>query len=130
MTQLSRAPVRVPINPKTGEDHRENLPLMSIEPDLNRRWWDERAALHGQDSFYDTAGFLQGRSTLHRLDHELAGGVTGRALIHLQCHTDMDTLSWLRAGAARRPADPRHHRADRHTGTPRITQKGPLWTKF
>ena len=73
---------------------------MSIGPDLNRRWWDERAALHGQDAVYDTTGFLSGRSTLYRLDHELAGDVTGRSLIHLQCHTGMDTLSWLRAGAA------------------------------
>jgi SAM-dependent methyltransferase len=73
---------------------------MSIGPDLNRRWWDERATLHGQDEFYDTAGFLAGQSTLYRLDHELVGDVTGRSLIHLQCHTGMDTLSWLRAGAS------------------------------
>ena len=73
---------------------------MSIEPDVNRHWWNERAALHGQDAVYDTAGFLAGRSTLFRLDHELVGDVTGRRLIHLQCHTGMDTLSWLRAGAS------------------------------
>lgn len=72
---------------------------MTSEPDLNRRWWDERAALHGQDAVYDTKGFLSGASTLYRLDHELVGDVTGRDLIHLQCHTGMDTLSWLRAGA-------------------------------
>jgi ubiquinone/menaquinone biosynthesis C-methylase UbiE len=74
---------------------------MSIEPEINQPWWDERAALHGQDAVYDTAGFLDGRSTLYRLDHELVGEVAGRHLIHLQCHTGMDTLSWLRAGAAR-----------------------------
>jgi SAM-dependent methyltransferase len=69
--------------------------------DLNREWWDERAALHGQDDrVYDTASFLGGRSTLKRADHELAGDVTGLSVIHLQCHTGMDTLSWLRAGAA------------------------------
>jgi ubiquinone/menaquinone biosynthesis C-methylase UbiE len=73
---------------------------MPIDSELNRNWWDERAALHGQDAVYDTAGFLDGRSTLYRLDHELVGEVTGRSLIHLQCHTGMDTLSWLRAGAA------------------------------
>ena len=73
---------------------------MPTDPDLNRHWWDERAALHGQDAVYDTAGFLAGRSTLYRLDHDLVGDVAGRSLIHLQCHTGMDTLSWLRAGAA------------------------------
>ena len=66
---------------------------------VNRSWWNERAAVHGQDDVYDTRGFLAGRSTLYRLDLEVTGDVTGRDLIHLQCHTGMDTLSWLRAGA-------------------------------
>ena len=65
---------------------------------VNRSWWNERA-LHGQDDFYDTRGFLAGRSTLHRLDLDVTGEVTGCELIHLQCHTGMDTLSWLRTGA-------------------------------
>jgi SAM-dependent methyltransferase len=72
---------------------------MRHDSDLNRQWWNERAALHGQDAVYDTAGFLDGRSTLFRLDHEVVGDVSGRHLIHLQCHTGLDTLSWLRAGA-------------------------------
>ncbi len=66
---------------------------------VNREWWDERAALHGQDRYYDTAGFLAGASTLYPLDHRTTGDVTGLDLVHLQCHTGMDTLSWLRAGA-------------------------------
>ena len=68
---------------------------------VNRSWWNERAAVHGQDDVYDRRGFLAGRSTLYRLDLDLdvTGDVTGRDLIHLQCHTGMDTLSWLRAGA-------------------------------
>lgn len=67
--------------------------------DVNRHWWNERAALHGQDRVYDTRGFLSGGSTLDDLDRDLTGDVTGLDLIHLQCHTGMDTLSWLRAGA-------------------------------
>jgi len=69
--------------------------------DVNRAWWDERAALHGQDDIYDTRGFLAGAATLYALDREVAGDVTGLDLLHLQCHTGMDTLSWLRVGAAR-----------------------------
>ena len=52
-----------------------------------------------KNDVYDTRGFLAGRSTLYRLDLDVTGDVTGRDLIHLQCHTGMDTLSWLRAGA-------------------------------
>lgn len=68
--------------------------------DENLSWWQERAALHGQDRVYDTQAFLAGASTLHALDRRLVGDVTGRQLVHLQCHTGMDTLSWLREGAA------------------------------
>jgi SAM-dependent methyltransferase len=67
--------------------------------DVNREWWNERAALHGQDRVYDTGGFLAGRSTLYQLDRQLLGDLTGRDVVHLQCHTGMDTLSLLRAGA-------------------------------
>lgn len=73
----------------------------AAEVNLNRFWWDERAALHGQDGIYDMKGFRAGASTLHALDREIAGDVTGLDVIHLQCHTGMDTLSWLRVGAAR-----------------------------
>lgn len=69
--------------------------------DVNRAWWDERAELHGEDETYNTSRFLAGASTLHDLDREIVGDVTGLDLIHLQCHTGMDTLSWLQAGAAR-----------------------------
>jgi SAM-dependent methyltransferase len=65
----------------------------------NRDWWNERAELHGQDQVYDTSGFLAGGSTLYDLDRDLIGDVTGLDVIHLQCHTGMDTLSLLRAGA-------------------------------
>lgn len=68
--------------------------------EVNRLWWDERAALHGQDAIYDTEGFLGGAITLYRLDREVAGEVSGQDVVHLQCHTGMDALSWLRVGAA------------------------------
>jgi SAM-dependent methyltransferase len=69
--------------------------------ELNRAWWDERAALHGQDGrVYDTSEFIAGAGTLKAVDYELVGDVSGLDVIHLQCHTGMDTLSWLRAGAS------------------------------
>ncbi len=66
---------------------------------VNRAWWDERAGLHGKDRVYDTAGFLAGNSRLRQLEVEVAGNVHGQDVVHLQCHTGMDTLSWLRVGA-------------------------------
>jgi 2-polyprenyl-3-methyl-5-hydroxy-6-metoxy-1,4-benzoquinol methylase len=66
---------------------------------LNKRSWDERAAIHGQDRVYDTAGFLAGANVLRELDMRLAGDVVNRDLLHLQCHFGLDTLSWARLGA-------------------------------
>lgn len=68
---------------------------------VSRDWWDERAALHGQDQVYDTASFLAGSSTLYDLDRGVLGDLAGQNVVHLQCHTGMDTLSLLRAGARR-----------------------------
>ncbi|WP_405866984.1 class I SAM-dependent methyltransferase [Streptomyces sp. NBC_00005] len=69
---------------------------------LNRALWDERARIHGStpaDRFYDVESFLAGHQTLYGLERELAGDVTGKELLHLQCHFGMDTLNWARLGA-------------------------------
>jgi SAM-dependent methyltransferase len=66
---------------------------------LNRPNWDERAEIHGQDGYYDTAAFLAGGSSLREAETSLAGDVRSRKLLHLQCHTGLDTLSWARRGA-------------------------------
>ncbi|NUP01023.1 MAG: class I SAM-dependent methyltransferase [Nonomuraea sp.] len=68
----------------------------------NRALWDVRAQVHGttaEDRFYDVEAFLAGRQTLYALERRLAGDVTGKDLLHLQCHFGMDTLSWARLGA-------------------------------
>jgi SAM-dependent methyltransferase len=69
--------------------------------DANRAHWDELAAHHPKTEFYDVEAFLDGESSLDPV--ELDGGkpVAGRSLLHLQCHFGMDTLSWVREGAAR-----------------------------
>ncbi|WP_411150919.1 class I SAM-dependent methyltransferase [Streptomyces sp. A30] len=69
---------------------------------LNRALWDQRARIHGSsptDRFYDVEAFLAGRQTLYAIERELAGDVTGKDLLHLQCHFGMDTLNWARLGA-------------------------------
>ncbi|MEV0172683.1 class I SAM-dependent methyltransferase [Streptomyces sp. NPDC050803] len=69
--------------------------------DANRAHWDERVPLHASGDYYDLDGFRAGADPLR--DFELAeiGDVTGRSLLHLQCHLGLDTLSWARRGAAR-----------------------------
>ena len=48
---------------------------------------------------YDLEGFKAGRCALMEIDRREVGEVSGRSLLHLQCHFGMDTLSWARRGA-------------------------------
>ena len=56
-------------------------------------------AIHFASRFYDVEGFRKGRSSLLPVEVEEMGDVTGKALLHLQCHFGLDTLSWARNGA-------------------------------
>lgn len=70
---------------------------------VNRRLWDAWTAVHATGSFYDLERFRLGGVRLR--DHEVAavraavgGDLTGKRLLHLQCHFGIDTLSWARLG--------------------------------
>lgn len=66
---------------------------------LNRENWDERVGIHAASEFYDLPAFRAGASTLRSFEREDVGEVSGRGLLHLQCHMGQDTLSWARLGA-------------------------------
>ncbi|MBN1592989.1 MAG: class I SAM-dependent methyltransferase [Candidatus Coatesbacteria bacterium] len=65
----------------------------------NREFWDKLTEIHVSSKFYDVEGFKRGRCTLNPTTIEELGDVTGKSLLHLQCHFGMDTLSWARRGA-------------------------------
>ena len=66
----------------------------------NRDLWNEITSIHVASDFYDVEGFKQGRSSmLYPIELEEMGNVSGKSLLHLQCHFGMDTLSWARLGA-------------------------------
>lgn len=66
---------------------------------LNRANWDDRVPVHLASSFYDLDAFRAGAESLHSFEPAEVGDVTGRRLVHLQCHIGLDTLSWARRGA-------------------------------
>ena len=66
---------------------------------LNRENWDDRVGIHAASEFYDISGFRAGKSTLRSFEAGEVGEVSGRSLVHLQCHMGQDTLSWARLGA-------------------------------
>src|SRR4051794_957742 len=66
---------------------------------LNRAWWDGVVETHVNSESYLTKAFREGGDTLHPIESEEIGDVTGKKLVHLQCHFGLDTLSLARRGA-------------------------------
>jgi len=67
--------------------------------DANRKRWDERVHHNAVSRFYDLKGFKEGNTSLKRIEIEELGDVSGKSILHLQCHFGMDTLSLARMGA-------------------------------
>jgi len=67
--------------------------------ELNRAMWNERVPLHLASRLYDVAAFKKGKSSLRAFEEEELGAVSGKQLVHLQCHIGLDTISWARKGA-------------------------------
>jgi hypothetical protein len=66
----------------------------------NQAAWDARVGIHAASAFYDVAGFKAGALSLTAMEQEHLGPITGRSVLHLQCHFGLDTLSLTRLGAA------------------------------
>jgi SAM-dependent methyltransferase len=67
--------------------------------EANRASWDERVPIHVSGEFYDVAAFKAGEERLQPFEIAEVGDVSGKDLLHLQCHFGIDTLSWARRGA-------------------------------
>jgi SAM-dependent methyltransferase len=67
--------------------------------EANRANWDERVPIHASGEFYDVASFKAGEERLQSFEVAEVGDVSGKDLLHLQCHFGIDTLSWARRGA-------------------------------
>ncbi|MDF1811506.1 MAG: class I SAM-dependent methyltransferase [Verrucomicrobiales bacterium] len=66
---------------------------------LNKSAWDKRTGIHFVSEMYDVDGFLNGNTSLKEIELSEVGDVSGKTLLHLQCHFGLDTLSWARKGA-------------------------------
>jgi SAM-dependent methyltransferase len=71
----------------------------------NRDHWDERVPIHVSGEFYDVASFKAGQERLQPFEIAEVGDVSGKDLLHLQCHFGLDTLSFARLGARPTGAD-------------------------
>src|SRR5215467_16277396 len=69
--------------------------------DINRRNWDERAIIHARDTTgdYMLDRFRAGEDALHDIEAAELGDISGKRVLHLQCHIGRDTLCLARRGA-------------------------------
>ncbi|MCX6832412.1 MAG: class I SAM-dependent methyltransferase [candidate division Zixibacteria bacterium] len=61
--------------------------------------WNELTGITSKSPSYDMPGFMAGKSTLKSIEREELGDISGKSLLHLQCHFGMDTISFARLGA-------------------------------
>src|SRR3954468_22294599 len=69
--------------------------------DINRRNWDERTAIHARDATgdYMLERFRAGEDALLAIEAAELGDISGKRVLHLQCHIGRDTLCLVRRGA-------------------------------
>lgn len=67
--------------------------------DTNKHLWNQRTAIHKTSDFYDLEGFKNGKNVLNKIELTELGDVSGKSLLHLQCHFGLDTMSWARLNA-------------------------------
>ncbi len=67
--------------------------------EINRDSWNKRTVAHLKSEFYDVPGFLKGNTSLKEIELGLLGDITGKSILHLQCHFGMDSISLASMGA-------------------------------
>lgn len=70
---------------------------MTKEERANQAFWNEVAPVHRES--YDIKGLFEGKSLLSSIQIEELGNISGKKVLHLQCHIGTDTLSLALMGA-------------------------------
>ncbi len=53
---------------------------------INKEHWNQKVDVHVKSRFYDQEGFLAGKNTNDKIIMDLIGDVSGKKILHLQCH--------------------------------------------
>ena len=67
--------------------------------EVNRDLWNKRVEVHYNSAFYDNDSFIEGRSSLNSIELDILGDISGKSVLHLQCHFGQDSISMDRMGA-------------------------------
>lgn len=66
---------------------------------VNRESWNNQVTIHFESDFYDVPAFIAGKNSLNPPELELLRDVSGKSILHLQCHFGQDSISLSRMGA-------------------------------
>lgn len=66
---------------------------------INRKLWNDKTSVHYHSDFYDVKSFIKGKDSLNPIEIELLDKISGKSVLHLQCHFGMDSISLARHGA-------------------------------
>ena len=66
---------------------------------INKQTWNNKVSIHVASDFYEQEKFIDGKITLPQTDLDALGDVSGKRILHLQCHFGQDSLSLARLGA-------------------------------
>jgi len=72
---------------------------MNNYKEINRKAWNHKTAVHIDSEFYDNEAFLKGKNSLKSIELNILGDITGKSVLHLQCHFGQDSISLSRMGA-------------------------------
>jgi SAM-dependent methyltransferase len=67
--------------------------------EVNKSTWNKKVDVHAESDMYKMKAFKSGETSLMPYELKALGDVSGKSLLHLQCHFGQDTLSWSRMGA-------------------------------
>lgn len=67
--------------------------------EINKQSWNNKTESHLKSAFYDLDGFLKGNTSLQEIELGILGDLSGKTVLHLQCHFGQDSISMSRLGA-------------------------------
>ncbi len=67
--------------------------------EANKALWNKRVDVHFNSDFYDKDKFRKTKNSLNSIELEELGDISGKSILHLQCHFGQDTLSLANLGA-------------------------------
>lgn len=66
--------------------------------EANKQNWNKRVAIHYDSDFYNNEEFISTKNSLNEIELKELGNITGKEILHLQCHFGQDTLSLANLG--------------------------------